>query len=77
MNEDENIQVLIVEDEVLLAVELEHVLEDAGHHVVGHAMEAAEAISLAGQHRPDLALVDVHLQDGPTGVDAARALTTE
>ena len=70
-------EVLIVEDEVLLAVELEHVVEEAGHHVVGHAMESVEAVTLAGRHRPDLALVDVHLQDGPTGVEAARALTTD
>jgi CheY-like chemotaxis protein len=70
-------EVLIVEDEVLLAVELEHVVQEAGHHVIGHAMEAAEAVSLAGRHRPDLALVDVHLQDGPTGVEAARTLTND
>jgi CheY-like chemotaxis protein len=74
---NEQMEVLIVEDEVLLAVELEHVLEEAGHHVVGHAMEAAEAVSLAGRHKPDLALVDVHLQDGPSGVDAARTLTND
>lgn len=70
-------EVLIVEDEVLLAVELEHVVEEAGHHVVGHAMESREALVLAARHRPDLALVDVHLQDGPSGVETARTLTTD
>ena len=70
-------EVLIVEDEVLLAVELEHLVEEAGHHVVGHAMESGEAVALASRHRPDLALVDVHLQDGPSGVDAARTLTAD
>lgn len=75
MNQNEDMRVLIVEDEVLLAVELEHVLEESGHKVVGHAMDTSEAVSLAGRHRPDLALVDVHLQDGPTGVSAARRLT--
>ena len=74
---DTEMEVLIVEDEVLLAVELGHVVEEAGHHVVGHAMAAAEAVELAGRHRPDLALVDVHLQDGPTGVDTARTLTAD
>lgn len=69
-----DMRVLIVEDEVLLAVELEHMLADAGHSVVGHAMEADEAIRLASRHRPDLALVDVHLQDGPTGVETARTI---
>lgn len=77
MNKSDDMRVLIVEDEVLLAVELEHVLEESGHRVVGHAMEAGEAVTLAGRHRPDLALVDVHLQDGPTGVNAARLLTDD
>lgn len=70
-----DMRVLIVEDEVLLAVELEQVLEESGHRVVGHAMDTAEAVDLAGRHRPDLALVDVHLQDGPTGVNAAQRLS--
>jgi DNA-binding NarL/FixJ family response regulator len=69
-----DMRVLIVEDEVLLAVELEYVVQEAGLDVVGHAMEAQAAIELAARRRPDLALVDVHLQDGPTGVDAARTL---
>ncbi len=73
----DQMDILIVEDEVLLAVELEHMLAEAGHHVVGHAMESGEAVTLAGRHRPDLALVDVHLQDGPSGVDAARTLTDD
>lgn len=77
MKPNSDMRVLIVEDEVLLAVELEHVLEESGHTVVGHAMDTGEAVSLAGRHRPDLALVDVHLQDGPTGVGAARTLTDD
>jgi DNA-binding response OmpR family regulator len=77
MTESGDMRVLIVEDEVLLAVELEHVLSDAGHSVVGHAMEGEEAVQIASAHRPDLALVDVHLQDGPTGVETARTLSAE
>jgi CheY-like chemotaxis protein len=77
MNQNQDMRVLIVEDEVLLAVELEHVLEESGHTVVGHAMDTREALSLAGRHQPNLALVDVHLQDGPTGVSAARHLTSD
>ena len=69
------LRVLIVEDEVLLANELEYVIEASGAQPVGHAMTAAEAIDLAQKTLPDLALVDVHLADGPTGVDAAREMT--
>lgn len=66
--------VLIVEDEALLAVELGFLVEEAGCVPVGHALDAAVAVQLAARHRPDIALVDVHLADGPTGVDAAREI---
>jgi response regulator of citrate/malate metabolism len=69
------LKVLIVEDEVLLAVELEYLVKSYGAQPVGHAMTSPEAIALAQQLRPDLALVDVHLSDGPTGIDAARQMT--
>jgi CheY-like chemotaxis protein len=73
MNE-QPLGVLIVEDEVLLAVELGFLLEEAGCHSVGHAMSSDEAVTLAHDLQPDLALVDVHLRDGPTGVEVARAI---
>ncbi|MDB5524492.1 MAG: response regulator [Rhizobium sp.] len=69
--------VLIVEDEVLLALELENELENAGHQVVGEAMSSGEAIDIASSRRPDLAFVDIHLQDGPTGVEVGRHLAAE
>ncbi|OYX36523.1 MAG: response regulator [Caulobacterales bacterium 32-69-10] len=72
---DKPLRVLIVEDEVLLAAELEYLVAASGAAPVGHAMTSVEAVSLADQLRPDLALVDVHLSDGPTGIDAARQMT--
>jgi DNA-binding response OmpR family regulator len=66
--------ILIVEDEVLLALELECELEATGHNVVGHAMSSAQAISIADNTRPDLVFLDIHLLDGPTGVDVGRHL---
>jgi CheY-like chemotaxis protein len=71
---DTPLEVLIVEDEVLLAAELAYIVEDAGCRDVGHAMSCEEAVALACRHTPDLALVDVFLQDGPTGVEAARLI---
>lgn len=68
-------RVLIVEDEVLLATELEYLVADSGAEPVGHAMTSPEAVALAEKLRPDLALVDVHLADGPTGIEAARTMT--
>jgi DNA-binding LytR/AlgR family response regulator len=75
MKGDHPLRVLIVEDEVLLAAELEYLVAASGAEPVGHAMTSPEAVALAERLRPDLALVDVHLSDGPTGIGAAREMT--
>ncbi|RAK57877.1 response regulator [Phenylobacterium deserti] len=71
------LSVLIVEDEVLLATELGFMVREIGCTDVGHAMSSQEAIRLARSLTPDIALVDVHLSDGPTGVEAARSISTD
>ena len=63
---------LIVEDEGLLVLELEALLEESGFRSIGNAVTSLEAILLADRLQPDLALVDVQLLDGPTGVEVAR-----
>ncbi len=70
-------RILIVEDEILIAFELESLLQDEGYEPVGIAPTAREAVSLAGDSGPDLALVDIHLADGLTGVDVARTLVAD
>jgi CheY-like chemotaxis protein len=74
---DGALDVLIVEDEVLLATELQFLVQEAGCKDVGLAATCDEAVALARQLTPDLALVDIHLQDGPTGVQAARAIAQD
>lgn len=59
-------KVLVVEDEIFVATELEHVIEEMGHTPVGIAADERTALSLAT--RADVALVDLNLQDGPTGM---------
>jgi CheY-like chemotaxis protein len=73
MNE-QPLGVLIVEDEALLAAELGFLLTEAGCRTLGHAMRSDEAMAMAHALGPDLALVDVHLDDGPTGVEVARRI---
>ena len=70
----EPLKVLIVEDEALLAMELEQLIEDAGHTVVGWATNATEAREIADTVAADVAFVDVHLTDGPTGISVAEYL---
>ena len=65
---DEPLRVLIIEDEVLLAIDLESHLEALGQEIVGLAGDATQALALADVEHPDLALVDINLRDGRTGL---------
>ncbi|MBT0669446.1 response regulator [Novosphingobium profundi] len=68
-------KILIVEDEFLLALQLEDILMDGGHAVVGTLSDRAALGSLAESAvRPDVALVDLNLRDGLTGPEVARDL---
>ncbi|RZJ45459.1 MAG: response regulator [Brevundimonas sp.] len=67
-------RILIIEDEALVAMELRFVLEDLGHEVVGTAADAKSARNLVRETEVDLALVDIHLSDGPTGIELGREL---
>ena len=67
-------KILIVEDEMLVAVELEAILEDLGHSPVGIAADLADAEHLFDQPL-DLALVDLNLRDGLTGPEIGKRLS--
>lgn len=67
----EPLKVLIVEDEALLAMELEMLIEQAGHKPVGWATTSREAREIVSQTEADVAFVDLHLADGVTGLDVA------
>lgn len=71
-DQTEPLRVMIVEDEALLAMELESLVEDAGHKVVGWATSSSEARAMVDRLDADIAFVDVHLTDGPTGIDVAQ-----
>lgn len=59
-------RVLIVEDEILIALDLAYALEDMGHEVIATAADSREALAYA-REGVDIALVDLNLRDGPTG----------
>ncbi len=66
--------VLIIEDEPLIAMDLEALVEGLGHHVLGVARTRTEAVKLAGENRPGLILADIQLADGSSGLDAVNDL---
>ncbi|HWX46877.1 MAG TPA: response regulator [Roseomonas sp.] len=67
-------KILIVEDEALIAELVVEHLEDAGHTIIGPAATAREAIDLCQSDTPDLAILDINLQDGSSGVEVAKEL---
>jgi two-component system, response regulator PdtaR len=68
------VRILIVEDEMLVALQIEGFLIAAGHDVVGIADCTARALVLAADRAPELALVDVNLARGDNGVELAAQL---
>ena len=74
MSELNPLSVLIVEDQALVAMELQFLIEDAGHDVVAWATDMEEARSALERSSADLALVDIHLADGATGTQLASHL---
>jgi DNA-directed RNA polymerase specialized sigma24 family protein len=66
--------VLIIEDETLIAMDLEALVEQLGHRVLGVARTHAAALVLAKAKRPGLILADIQLADGSSGLDAVNEL---
>lgn len=68
------LDVLIVEDEALLAMDLEAMVEDTGHGVVAEATCLSDVAALGDELRPDIAFVDIQLARGSSGIDVARLI---
>ncbi|MEY4482690.1 MAG: hypothetical protein RL693_142 [Verrucomicrobiota bacterium] len=66
--------VLIIEDEPIIALDLEALLEGLGHRVTGVARTEREAIKLASGKKPGLVLADIQLADGSSGIDAVNKM---
>ena len=78
MNSDlTRIQILVVEDEAVLALDLAELLELEGYAVVGTAANGPQALALFRQHRVDLLLCDIRLQGPWDGIETARRLLAE
>ena len=66
--------ILIVEDEALVASYIEEVLGESGYRIAGIAASGPEALSLAEETRPQLALVDIRLTGPIDGIELACVL---
>ena len=68
------VKILLAEDDMLIAMDMQMMLEDAGHDVIGPAATVAQGLSLAEADMPDVAVVDIGLKNGDSGIDLARHL---
>ncbi|HWI86637.1 MAG TPA: response regulator [Sphingomonas sp.] len=69
--------VLIIEDEPIIAMDLETIVRDLGHNVTGVAVTRDEAVAQARAHRPGLVLADIQLADDSSGIDAVKDILSE
>ncbi|MHA6722340.1 response regulator [Sphingomonas sp. RS2018] len=65
-------RVLIIEDEPIIAMDIETIVRDQGHEVTGVAVTRDEAVALAMEDRPGLVLADIQLADDSSGIDAVK-----
>ena len=72
----ENVRILIVEDEQIVAADLKQTLSGLGYEVVGLADTGEAAIHLASETRPNLVLMDIYLGGSVNGVTAAKEINS-
>ncbi len=70
-------EVLIIEDESIIAMHIKQIVESLGHTVVGIVRTHKEALAAAKEKRPELILADISLADGSSGIDAVKDILAE
>ena len=69
--------VLIIEDEPIIAMDIETIVRDLGHNVTGVAVTRDEAVQQARNNRPGLVLADIQLADDSSGIDAVKDILSD
>ena len=65
-------EVLIIEDEPVIAADIEALVKELGHTVIDIAATRGEAVASVARHTPGLVLADIQLADGSSGIDAVK-----
>lgn len=66
--------VLVIEDEAIIAMDIKELTEELGHRVFAVARTKDQAVAAARRQRPGLVLADIHLADASSGIDAVREI---
>ena len=69
-------RVLVVEDELIIALDIESLLIENGHEVCGLATTSHEAVELAALNQPDLVISDISLAKGTNGISSAMEIVS-
>lgn len=71
------VKILTVEDELIIAQDLHFMLQDMGYHVIGNAMDYAQAIEILKANTPDLIFLDITLRGKLDGIDLAETINRD
>jgi len=69
--------VMIIEDEAIIAMDIETIVRDLGHEVTAIAVTREDAVREAMAERPGLVLADIQLADDSSGIDAVKDILSE
>jgi len=69
--------IMVIEDEPIIAMDIRQLVESCGHNVVGIASDEAEAVAMARELKPGLILADVNLGPGGDGISAVQRILKE
>jgi CheY-like chemotaxis protein/DNA-directed RNA polymerase specialized sigma24 family protein len=70
-------RILIIEDEPIIAMDIEMIVRELGHDVVGVATTHREAVDEAQKHQPGLVLADIQLADNSSGIEAVQEILAD
>ncbi|GGL69207.1 response regulator [Wenxinia marina] len=77
MSESVSGRVMIIEDEAIIAMDLQATVQELGHDVTGIARTRKEAVALAKTTTPDLILADIQLADNSSGIEAVKDILAD
>lgn len=77
MQESVSGKILVIEDEAIIAMDIQSIVTEMGHRVTGVARTRSGAVELGAKERPDLILADIQLADNSSGVDAVNDLLSD
>jgi response regulator NasT len=70
------LRIVIADNESIIRMDLKEILEEAGHTIVGEAVDGVKAVDLARKHKPDLVIMDIKMPE-MDGISAAKIISNE